>query len=527
MPIPTSNNRPNQNSSRNPQMPRKPVTRNNSNNNPGYQRKQSERVTNPYDSDEDNVFFDDSNSYSRPGLNNPSSNYPDDDNAYFEDYDDYDDDIDDMSDEEYEEYEKKVKQQEAYDRNDVDQSLVEREVKTKRGRKNKTSKNKKDTTGRDVFVDEKELKVKPFGKRKLKVNDFDERKNKQKTAKIVSTGIIILLVGLVGLGVKNAVVPPKVYTEEEISAISLNSIGYNNFPEERGKSFVEDFMKAYLTLGTDADVSNALSYFYTGVVSDPSRSVDNGVISHTPSSNLTVNGFYQQKVVIDPKVYNSLIINDNAASYSVRSLVQPNTNVAPNERGDLPPLEGALPYWISFNVNVYYDSEKDIMYISQDSPSIIPNEDVGAASDIPKSQPLGNGIKTEEQTVSQITPVINGFVQGYAKSSSTNISSIEQYLSPTATSDTKDGLNDEFVLAGSPTNAIKIQSFNTNNPNELKVLVMVDWLKNITLRGSTESLASTVNNSQYVATLVKNGDKWEVDKFDAVKYVPEVKEKQQ
>lgn len=534
MPIPRSNNssnRPQLNSSRNRNSSGKlPVGRKSGGNRP-TEKKQVERVVNPYDENEEDVFVDDSQSYSRPGLNDVELDFDEndleDDSSYFDEYEDDGFEDEESTVEELEELETKRKQKRAFSRNDVNQRAVDREIKAGKNKRKKRQKNKKDTTGRDVFVDEKELKVKPFGKRKLKVNDFDNRKNKQKNAKIVSGVVIVLLVGLVGLGVKNAIVPPKVYSEEEIQAISLESIGYNQFPEDKGRAFVEDFMFAYLTLGTDRDVSSALSYFYTGTVADPSTKQDTGVVTHAAGSNLSINGAYNQRVVISPKVYDSIIISDNAASFSVRSLVQPSTtSVVPDENGRLPALEGAYPYWVSFNINVYYDSEKDVMYISGDSPTIIPNEEIGESKSIPDSVKLGNGEKTEEATVAQITPVINGFVQGYAKSSNSDISSIEQYLSPNADKNTKSGLGGEYVLAGSPTNAIKLQSFNTTNPNELKVLVKVDWLKSISLSGSTESLASTINNSQYVATVVKNGDKWEIQKFDSVKYVPDTTKEQ-
>ena len=71
---------------------------------------------------------------------------------------------------------------------------------------------------------------------------------------------------LVGAGLKNAILPPETLSEEEVQSISLETVGTTNFPEERARVVAENFIQTYLAVGNRDISSDALSYFYTGVV---------------------------------------------------------------------------------------------------------------------------------------------------------------------------------------------------------------------------------------------------------------------
>ena len=195
----------------------------------------------------------------------------DEDSGYFDSYesednysqDPFDIDYDGLDDEEIEELEKRKA---AHDFYEVDQEEVAAAAKSKRRKNNekknknrgffnsKDKKRKKDKNGADVYVNEKTGKLEPYAKRKIKVSEFDDRKNRQKKATYIQWGALALGVVLVGAGLKNAIIPPETLTPEEVEVISLETVGATNYPEERAKAVAENFVQAYLAVG-NGDVS--------------------------------------------------------------------------------------------------------------------------------------------------------------------------------------------------------------------------------------------------------------------------------
>lgn len=459
------------------------------------------------------------------------TDYGDDDSDIFDEDAYFDNRMSGVSDPE--EREELLDNKRKYDEKDIPQEIVKKaakkrkevsKIKKKRGLKKSGRKNRKDETGGDVFVDEKKLKLEPFAKNKAKPADFDKRKDKQKQAKYIRAGVLTLIVALVGLGVKNAIIPPYTMTPAEVQAISMETVGKTNFPEERGRSVAEDFIKAYLTVGGGDPASSALSFFYTGSLENANfnqDAIDSGT-QPRQEGNAAYNGLFKQKFIIDPKTYESYSIDDNTAYFVVGALVKPDAELERDQYGKLPPTSGSEARWVFFNVNVYYDTEKDAMFITKDSPTLVPDKNVGATLDAPDSAPIGDGTEIEDKVMEEITPTALGYINGFAKASEADLSPIEQYLSSDAAPTAKGGLGGEFALSGNAENAVNIEGFNTGTSNEAKLKINVRWKSGITREGSTDEIASSVYNSTYVMTLKKSAaGRWEVTNFDSMKYVPE------
>lgn len=478
-----------------------------------------------------------------PEYNDDYQDYndEDEDSGYFDSYesednysqDPFDIDYDGLDDEEIEELEKRKA---AHDFYEVDQEEVAAAAKSKRRKNNekknknrgffnsKDKKRKKDKNGADVYVNEKTGKLEPYAKRKIKVSEFDDRKNRQKKATYIQWGALALGVVLVGAGLKNAIIPPETLTPEEVEVISLETVGATNYPEERAKAVAENFVQAYLAVGNGDVSSDALEYFYTGTLKgdfDPEL-LQNSVQSETVS----VNGGFNQKVVLKPSAYESVSIDDNTGYFTVGALVKPDVSLKLEEDEPKPKLDGAGARWIFFTVNVYYDDEKDTLYVTKDSPTIVPDKEVGATGEAPDMGDIGTGEEAGDDVQADIEPVIFGYISGYANSSLSNQREIKQYLAPSAEPAAKSGLNGDYELNGSEENAISYKAFTTGDPNELKVKVKVSWLNKISIVGNTEEVGSIRYSSNYIATLVKSQDGgWLVKNFDSLKFVPKEEDK--
>lgn len=391
-----------------------------------------------------------------------------------------------------------VEPEPVYEEEEFEEEIVETPPSNKRDSK-KPPRNKKDKKGQDVFVDEKNLKLKPFGSshRKIKENDFDKRKNLRKNAAIVQWTVIGLILILIGLGVKSAIFPAKPLTVDEVSQIAIETTGMTNFPLTRGEAYATDFMKAFLTT-EDSASSQVLGYFY------------NGNLAEGSNDNRNVSSGYKQSVLFGPTVYSASALTDYSANYVIGSLVQ-----ASLSNGDEGAVDGTEPRWMFFNVNVYYDVKTDRMYITPESPTVVPTTDVGSIADVPNSAPLGTG-SSDEAIAAEVQSVVYGFMKGYAESTSENYSSLEQYVINDAPNSLKTGLGNAYRFSGTLENAVQYTAYPTSDPNEVKVLIKVVWNTRL---GSDDSTVNANYTSTYVMTLEKQSSKWLVSKFQPLLYV--------
>lgn len=368
----------------------------------------------------------------------------------------------------------------------------------------KTSRKKrkasKESEPMDEFIDEKNKKLKPFGRRKVKVKEFDNRKNLRTRATIVQWTVITLIAILIGLGVKNAVFPPNSLSENDVSAIAAETVGMTDFPLEEGKGFAQDFIKAYLTTSDDVS-STVLNYYYSG-------SMSNG--GDVTASNRTISSGYKQSILYGPTVYKQEALTDYSASYTVGALVRANA-----EDSDGTKVQGD-PRWMFFNVNVFYNSKQDNFTITPDSPTIIPATEVGQLSEVPSAAQLGNG-DTDQDLTPALSSVVYGFLKGYAETTPTDHSGLDQYIVSNPDPTLLKGLAGQYQFNGDVSNAAQYEAFLTDDPATVKVAVTVNWLNTL---GSQDSNLQATYTSSYVMTLVKQSNgKYLVSKFAPQYYV--------
>lgn len=388
------------------------------------------------------------------------------------------------------------------DYDDVEEEPVEAPVTPKKGRR-KPEKKRKDKKGQDVFIDEENGVLKPFGGRKLKEHEFDRRKNMRKNAVIVQGVVIALLVILVGLGVKNTIFPPDAMTEQQVSEIVAVTSGLTSFPVEEGKGFASNFMQAYLTANADEVSSQILGYYYTGSM----KSVESNSI------NRNVSNTYKQTILYGPTVYEAQAFNAYSARYTVGALIKPSSVNSET------PVEGAEARWEFFNVNVYYNSVSDTFTITDDSPSVIPAVEIGEVSKLPTKAPLGTG-RSDQELAASIQSVVHGFLQGYAVSTPADHATIDQYIIDSENPNLIRGLGGLYEFAGSVTDSVQFVAYPAveGSTDEVKALTTVRWANKL---GGSDSTMRIEYTSTYVMTLEKVGGKYVVSKFQPQYYESE------
>lgn len=374
---------------------------------------------------------------------------------------------------------------------DDDEDLPEPKASSRRTRKS-AKESKKDARGQDVFIDDEKLELEPFGgKRKVRVNDLDGRKNIRQRSQIVQYITIGLVVIIVGFGVKNSFFPEKSLTADEVATIAAETANISSFPVEAGKAFASDFMKAYLTVNGDALSKEALGYYY------------NGTLVAADSPNRSATPSFKQSIVYGPTVYESVGLTPYSARYTIGALVKPES-----AKGAAP-ADGSTAKWTYFNVNVFYDKDSKNFSITPDSPSLVPAVEVGDPNKVPLAKELGTEV--DQPIAVGLKSIVQGFIKGYAVSSPTDHASLDQYILSNSDVSLQKGLAKAFTLAGNPDDAIQYRAFSTSNPGEIKVAVTVNWRDQI---GADADITKLEYKSNYVMTLQKQAnDKYLVSKF--------------
>lgn len=382
-------------------------------------------------------------------------------------------------------------------RSEVDETPEEKPA-VKQGRREAKA-SKKESKEPDVFIDKENLTLEPFGgKRKVRVNDLDGRKNLRKRSQIVQYITVGLVVVMVGFGAKSAFFPPQSLSTADVQQIVADTAGVSDFPVEAGRSFATDFMKAYLTVNGDSLSKEALGYYY------------NGSLSAADSPNRSITPGFKQTVVYGPAVYESKALTPYSARYTVGALVKPEAAQSSA------PSDGSTAKWTYFNVNVYYDKVSKNFSITPDSPSLVPAVEVGDPNKIPTAQELGTGA-LDKSVSDSLKSVIQGFIKGYAVSSPTDHSNLDQYIVSNSDASLQKGLAKAFTLAGTENDAILYQAYSTADPNVIKVAVTVNWRDQL---GADASVNKLEYKSSYVMTLQKQtNDKYLVSKFAPQYYV--------
>lgn len=376
-------------------------------------------------------------------------------------------------------------------------------------------------------IDLEKKRLKPFGSRRDKArgvkrskngaitnSKMDNRKDRNRQATIVRTSVIGILIAIAVFGGKNAIFPPEGVQMSQVDTRIASLTNTTKFPTQRGEGFAKDFISAYMTVNSDSASARVLAYYYTGDMG--ATSSNSGTIPRNATSS------FSQKVVYGPTVYSVRNITDSSANYVFGALVEP--SVVQKEGGDsaVAPTDGSNLEWVFFSVNVYYNEENDSFAITPDSPSLVPASSVESQRDVPNAKPLGLG-EEDKELANTVSSTVQGFVRGYAITSATDHSAIDQYIVTDPDPELLKGLNSDYQLSDS-SSAISYQVFpSTEDKTELKVRVKVTWTYVAGTTGTTGNNESKIDyTSTYVMTMVKNGDKYLVSKFVPENYVPDL-----
>lgn len=421
-----------------------------------------------------------------------------------------------------------------------------------------------DRKGQNVFVDKKNKKLEPFGGKKsaLKQSDVDRRKNMRQGARAVTAVVIFLLVGILGFGVKNAFFPPASLSEAEVQQIIFSTTGTSAFPLERGATFAETFMAAYMSYDPTGGAEAAVLQYYT-----TGRLLTDGRVSY-PGFNLSSG--YRQTIVQGPVVYQTQPIGASSALYTIGALVEvrdasgelgpstpvaqapaapapeestapvdPSASAAPDDQPTDEPTDEPAPeettessaprdtttgssntasgtklMWQFFAVNVYYDEARDAFAIVG-TPALVPTPSTVPASEVPADSLPGNGRTASAETVQALRPTIYGFLEAYRASSSDDYDRLLPYLPSEPSPALLKGLNDEFVFKSGAADdrSVQITVYETDIPTEWRASLTVTWTQS--LGGSTADYVST-----YLMTINEVGDGYDVTRFIPTIYAP-------
>lgn len=354
------------------------------------------------------------------------------------------------------------------------------------------------------FVNKKQKKLLPFGGsksdkeknqkyRKTKKNDntslVDSRIDRRTKAKIIRNLILIFCLLAVCFGLYNAFRPPKGVTQTDVDAAISQALVDSTFPMDRGKAFAEDFMAAYLSISPGAAASGVdpiLNYYYTGSLSNDA--------AQSTTQLKQVDGNFTQTVVVPPKVFKVVPVEQNSASFEIGAVVQ-------SSNGQQTPDGTTTQKWVFYSVNVYYNPKADSLAVTKDSPILIPNFKTGVSVDIPEEKLPGTG--TEDQALkSEISPTINAFMEEFGKSSPDSHAGLDQYLIKGAKSGAElvKGLDGKFVLAGAPGDAVQFTAYRLTEKSttEAALDVNVKWQDASSVQG-----AGVVYQSRYYVVMEK------------------------
>lgn len=360
------------------------------------------------------------------------------------------------------------------------------------------------------YVDKKKKRIIPFGgkKSKIKVDDFDKRKDTLKTVKIVRFIVMTIILAILLISIKNTFFPKQIYTPSQIEQIAQNAVGSTGFPIERGKAFVENFIEQYVQVDKKNKINQQiLSYFYSGKITENTEN----------NSTQNVIGQPIQRVIIAPKVFESGSYTEDTAWYKVSVMVTDGTGNVIDNNGQM------KAHWISFYVNVYRDKKTDKLAIHKDSPTVIPTKPLTNSTELPNASVIGNG-EINKDMKEALTPTIDGFIQAFANVTVDSHNEIDQYIPSKIEYSLISGFGGTVKLANRPEVSITKEVYNTENPNEWKVLTVVDWEDVNSSSENQDSKSKITYKSTYVMTIKKTSEnKYIVTKFVPYSYLPETK----
>lgn len=362
---------------------------------------------------------------------------------------------------------------------------------------------------RPNFVDEDNLKLKPYGRKKSSrayISDVDKRANLRKKATFIQFGALGLLALAVGFGFKNAVFPPPTLSETDVAEIVSSQTGELGFPSARGEGFAKDFMSAWAQRDDSPIRAATLERFY-------------GSEGTPEGETMEVSGDFRQDIVYGPTVYEKTPVSANSENY----VIGVGVSVSDTQTGvPLQIGEGeANIQWRYFSVSVYWDEATDAMSIVPGSPSLVPPYENGAQSDVPTARKPGTGEENSDLTEATMSTV-EGFMSGYVDASEENTAPIEQYINREVEDDPvflERGMDNGLELDGEVSEAVEHTVYTVEPDNEEYVAAEVNVRWKDTSAGEESAVTYT---STYNMRLVQESEgRWAVTGFWPMYYVPE------
>lgn len=185
-----------------------------------------------------------------------------------------------------------------------------------------------------------------------------------------------------------------------------------------------------------------------------------------------------------------------------------------------------------------------MLMIPSNSPSLIPAPAVGASADAPAYTDPGTGQAYSGGEETALRGAVFGFLDAYGKASPGNHTLLDQYVSPGADVSIFNGFNSEFEVAGGAESNVNVRLIQGEDASHVRALVSVKWSQvspgasSSSSRGSGSSTGSASSSasspssaagasgyafeSQYVVSLVKDGSRWAVERFEPFRLNPAV-----
>lgn len=372
-------------------------------------------------------------------------------------------------------------------------------------------------------IDAEKGTLKPFDsdrktkrKKTVSTKDFDARRNLAKRENRIRTGVVVILVSVLGLAIYQTVVPKHIPDAAEIKAIAQQAVNKTKFPASRAKVFAENYVSSYVRINADEDSNKLLNYYTTG--SDEKNSVNSSGRSHS--------GQVTQYDIVSAKADDGISLGDNSGSFLVTAYVRPSitkqdANTLKEKTATEKMDEGK---WVSFRVNVFWDEKMNGFAIAG-TPTLMPSTNVIPSNNVPKAKALG---KLDSTATNKVQGTVTNFMKAYATSSPEDYTSLQQYVTANADASLKTGMRGKFTFGNTSSSkgGISVEAYlpeGSNSDDVLTVKTTVDWVDAIESATSEQATQPRITyQSTYILTMVKQADgKYQVSKMTPEIYTPD------
>lgn len=385
---------------------------------------------------------------------------------------------------------------------------------------------KKDEKRPEAFIDKKEVKILPFGRkqknkdgtvRKQLTSEFDGRNNLRKKNKLITTSVLTLLGILVASSVIQTVVPDNDLETEDVQQIVAEMTG-GSFPLDRGEAIAESFIDAYASRSGDNLDESILAFFYSG---------ERNAVTHSSETTFESSGDFSQSVVKPAKVVDKRVGNPLSASFTV--MVGVSVSDDPDGIPRLTPDGDPNVELRFFDVNVYHDPDTDAMSIAPGSPSVVPPINIADSNTVPNEQAIGTGEDNAELNA-ETRGTVEGFISAFMDVTPESSSAVSQYIVSDPPLSVINGFGGEFEIDGDPQDAILTEAFfrGEHGGDEAVVRATVNMRDKSTQYEDSDNKESRESYATYTSTymvfLAREGERWVVTDMESYVHVADPQE---